>query len=214
MGKRSANAKFSAAGAINFRFNMEWMQTMPPLRILLFDCPARHVQLGISTWDNIAGECCRTASVSTGSSSLRRKCTEPNRSILAGTGASSGDAWRAIAGTRAPMCDAAAAPAFLNNVSRTCRLALRSSHNSYSALRISSASLALKCSSYSCRRVRPHNAASSSMLTSTAAASHSSPDRIRSSRSKMRGHSAQQDALPARSNDWMTPKIHGKSSSL
>mmetsp|Transcript_41468 Transcript_41468/g.119550 ORF Transcript_41468/g.119550 Transcript_41468/m.119550 type:complete len:238 (+) Transcript_41468:724-1437(+) len=190
------------------------MQTMPPLRILVFDCPARQVQFGIKTWDNIAGACCRIASVTDGSSSLSKKCTRPNKSILAGTGPSSGEAWRARTGMSWPMCLAAAGPAFLNNVSKTCRLALRSSHNSHSAFSSNSASLVLKCSSYNCRRVRSHNEASSSMLASTEAASHSSPDRMRKRRSKMRGHSAQQDRAPARSNDCTAPKIHGRSSSL
>mmetsp|Transcript_65529 Transcript_65529/g.171695 ORF Transcript_65529/g.171695 Transcript_65529/m.171695 type:complete len:211 (-) Transcript_65529:1314-1946(-) len=52
------------------------------------------------------------------------------------------------------------------------------------------------------------------MHASTMGAAHSSPDRIRSRMSKIRGHSSTHVACPARSKACTQPKIHTSSSSL
>mmetsp|Transcript_41664 Transcript_41664/g.125858 ORF Transcript_41664/g.125858 Transcript_41664/m.125858 type:complete len:316 (-) Transcript_41664:916-1863(-) len=214
IGSKSAKDAFNGAAAMSLLLSMAWTQTMPPLRILVLDWPARQLQFGMSTWLNKAGACCRTASTKATSSALNKKWTKPNKSIRAGTLESSGHACRARTGTSAPICPAAAAPAFRSKVSRTWRLALRSSHRAQSAPVSKSASLELKCSSYNCRRVLSHSRANSSIAVSTDAESHSSPDRIRNNKSNILGHSLQHVPAPARSNACAAPKIHGNSSSV
>mmetsp|Transcript_57801 Transcript_57801/g.163088 ORF Transcript_57801/g.163088 Transcript_57801/m.163088 type:complete len:230 (+) Transcript_57801:319-1008(+) len=147
IGTRSAKDAFSVADPSRPRWSMACMHTMPPFRILLFDCPGLQVQLGMRTLRISPGAWARQALVSTGSSSVTRKCASPRMSIRAGIDESSGEDCLASTGTNASTCSAAEAPAFRSKVSRTCRLELRSSQSSASAPKRRSPSRERRCSS-------------------------------------------------------------------
>mmetsp|Transcript_62879 Transcript_62879/g.175213 ORF Transcript_62879/g.175213 Transcript_62879/m.175213 type:complete len:444 (+) Transcript_62879:392-1723(+) len=213
-GSRSAKTAFNAAGSTRCRPNNEWIHMMPPFRILLLDCPALQTQFGMITSWSQADVCSRIAAVSVGSSWTMRKWTRPRMSIRAATEASSGDACRASAGTNALMCSAAAAPEFRRSVSSMWRFGLRSSQSSMSAPRRISLRRVRRCSSYNSRLDLPQSPARLSIHTSTAAESHSLPERMRSNKSKMRGHTPTQPLVPERSNAWTVSKTQGKRSSL